>query len=181
MNLPTGMGPHADRQVSRAEVPAEDWGGRGLPAHAGPHVPTRWQQRSAAWTTSPDPGEGRGGRGQVTDGRPSLPGRTCGALIWRAAGGMDGFLTETHVPQLWHRVSVLSVSDSLSFCLSHSLSPSVSLSVSLLMSRPLYHTPYQAVWAECQAPTFAPWSPHLPGAESGPAGQAAVRTTCAAA
>lgn len=40
-------------------------------------------------------------------------------LIWRAAGGMDSFLTKTHVPQLWHRVSVLSVS--LIPCLSVSL------------------------------------------------------------
>lgn len=32
-----------------------------LPGHAGPPVTTRWQQCPAAWTPSPDPGEGQGG------------------------------------------------------------------------------------------------------------------------
>ena len=39
MNLPAGMGPPADRQVSRAEAPAEDWVGGGSPRMQDPTCP----------------------------------------------------------------------------------------------------------------------------------------------
>lgn len=123
----------------------------GAPCPARPRVPTRWQQRPAAWR--------RRRSGRLGWGGPSSR-RTRG---W-GVGAMKGTCRAAGGPPCKESCAVQGQPATLSPSLSHSLflsltlslsfSLSVSLSLSLLISRPLFQT-----WVRLSG--FKPQSPRL--------------------